>query len=57
LSETVPEKLPVAWPKRSGQSEKTRKQQQPTSSTFLFSIRTPFGGPQPNAKVLPARES
>src|SRR5580700_8744582 len=43
LSVTVPEKLPVAWPYRSGQMGKT-SEQNTTSSVLLVSIDLSLGG-------------
>src|SRR4029077_13972545 len=48
LSETVPEKLPVACPYRSGQTENASEQTATMSSVLFFSITTPFGGRAPN---------
>jgi hypothetical protein len=42
LSVTVPEKLPVAWPYRSGQMGNTSEQNSPSSS-FLVVIKFPLG--------------
>jgi hypothetical protein len=44
LSVTVPEKLPVAWPYKSGQTGNT-SEQKTTSSAFLVSINLPLCGP------------
>jgi hypothetical protein len=46
----VPQKLQLAWQYRSGQAE-VAKEKTTTSSAFLFSITTPFGGPIPNDEV------
>ena len=51
LSETVPEKLPLAWPYRSGQAETASEKTIATNSVFLFNIPAPLGGPAPNDEV------
>ena len=51
LSETVPEKLPLACPYRSGQAE-TASEKQPQPAAPSYSAFTPlFGGPAPNDEV------
>ena len=48
LSDTVPEKLPLAWPYRSGQMGNT-SEQNTTSSAFLVSIEIPRAVPDGEA--------